>query len=341
MSVSVSVIVPVYNVEKYLRRCIDSVLAQTLTDFELILVDDGSPDESGKICEEYALKDDRIRVIHKTNDGVSSARNIGIESAIGEYLAFIDSDDCVDSDYLETFWKNQTDLTLSMHITFDESGKKLWGEPYQEYECHNVLEMDYTYLCNKLYSPYCRLYKRSSVENNKIRFPLGITWGEDGMFAGEYIKHVRSVHVIPYSGYHYVKYNSADSLSTKVREDIVDMVTTSRESYLQSLKEIVGLQFDEIKKIIEMDIKWNCVYFVNQLFYSRAMSMQDKKKILKRFMNNSYVQDTIKAKEVFYKDSSIVLAFSSADPIKKYEVLFLKRRLINKIKRVYHYVMND
>lgn len=97
----VSVIIPVYNVEQYLRRCIDSVLAQTYTDLEIILVDDGSPDGSGAICDEYAAKDSRIKVIHQANAGVSAARNAGMDLASGEYLAFIDSDDFIEPEMYE------------------------------------------------------------------------------------------------------------------------------------------------------------------------------------------------------------------------------------------------
>ena len=96
----ISVIVPVYNVENYLPRCVDSILSQSFTDFELILVDDGSPDNSGKICDEYAEKDNRVRVFHKPNGGVSSARNLGLDNALGEFVTFIDSDDYVGREYL-------------------------------------------------------------------------------------------------------------------------------------------------------------------------------------------------------------------------------------------------
>ena len=99
----VSVIVPVYNVEKLLQRCIDSILAQTFTDFELLLIDDGSKDKSGEICDEYAAKDSRIRVFHKQNGGVSTARNIGIDKAQGEWIYFVDSDDIVLPSALGTF----------------------------------------------------------------------------------------------------------------------------------------------------------------------------------------------------------------------------------------------
>lgn len=98
----ISVIVPVYKVEKYLRRSIESVLNQTYTDLEIVLVDDGSPDQCGMICDEYAQKDSRIRVIHKENGGLSSARNAGIKIAKGEYITFLDSDDYIENDAYET-----------------------------------------------------------------------------------------------------------------------------------------------------------------------------------------------------------------------------------------------
>ena len=95
----ISVIVPVYNVERYLRRCIDSILAQTFTDFELLLIDDGSKDSSGEICDEYAAKDSRIIVFHKENGGVSSARNVGLDNVRGEWVAFVDADDKISDGY--------------------------------------------------------------------------------------------------------------------------------------------------------------------------------------------------------------------------------------------------
>lgn len=103
MNPKISVIVPVYNTEKYLHRCIDSILAQTFTDFELLLIDDGSKDNSGTICDEYAAKDSRVRVFHKENGGVSSARNLGLDNAKGEWISFVDSDDYTDSYFLENF----------------------------------------------------------------------------------------------------------------------------------------------------------------------------------------------------------------------------------------------
>ena len=99
----ISIIVPVYKAEPYLHRCIDSILAQTFTDWELLLIDDGSPDSSGEICDEYASRDSRIQVFHKENGGVSSARNMGLDSMRGEYVTFVDADDCLYVDALEVF----------------------------------------------------------------------------------------------------------------------------------------------------------------------------------------------------------------------------------------------
>ena len=101
----ISIIVPVYKAEKYLSRCVDSILGQTYKDLEVILVDDGSPDGSGVLCDAYAAKDSRVRVIHKENGGVSTARNVGLDAAGGDYISFVDSDDYVDPDMYEKMVK--------------------------------------------------------------------------------------------------------------------------------------------------------------------------------------------------------------------------------------------
>ena len=112
----ISVIVPIYNAENYLHRCLDSILAQTLTDFELILVNDGSTDCSGKICDEYALKDNRIKVIHKSNGGVASARQMGVDNALGNYTIHADPDDWVEPTMLEELYKKAIEKDADMVI---------------------------------------------------------------------------------------------------------------------------------------------------------------------------------------------------------------------------------
>ena len=118
----ISVIVPVYNVENYIEKCIESILSQTYTDFELLLINDGSSDKSGSICDAYVNKDERIRVFHKKNEGVSIARNLGIKRSLGEWICFVDSDDWVENLYLEKFVENKEldeDTMVSQGIMYD------------------------------------------------------------------------------------------------------------------------------------------------------------------------------------------------------------------------------
>lgn len=123
----ISIVVPVYKVEAYLHRCVDSILAQSFTDFELILVDDGSPDNCGKICDEYAEKDKRIRVVHQKNGGLSAARNAGIDIAQGEWISFIDSDDWIHPDYLRVLYEaateQGTDISAGSYETVNDDTK--------------------------------------------------------------------------------------------------------------------------------------------------------------------------------------------------------------------------
>ena len=165
-----SIIVPIYNVEPYLRKCIDSILAQTFTDFECILVDDGSPDNCPTICDEYAKKDSRIRVIHKENGGLSDARNAGLDIAQGEYIGFVDSDDYILEDmYSQMILKMDlyhADIVVCGIENIDENGnilenwQNLCGDSvYEKEEYINNLYPDINRklcgsVCNKLYNCY-------------------------------------------------------------------------------------------------------------------------------------------------------------------------------------------
>lgn len=174
----VSVIIPVYNVEKYLDKCIKSVLRQTYTNLEVILVDDGSPDHCPAMCDEYQRLDQRIKVIHKQNGGLSSARNAGIDAATGEWLCFIDSDDYIDANMIKEMLRAaddyQADLVLCNFHFIKENGEILQRKsvlkdeilsPYQALEkLQEPLPHYYVIACNKL-------YKRSLFDD--IRFPEG------------------------------------------------------------------------------------------------------------------------------------------------------------------------
>ena len=179
----VSIIVPVYKAEKYLNRCIDSILAQTFTDWELLLIDDGSPDRSGDICDEYAKKDTRIRVFHKKNGGVSSARNAGLDVAKGQWVVFVDSDDWCEENYLCDFINTQNILheeCVVLQGRMNEVDEKVVDNlVLKECSYENVSE---AMLENNLLTfgaPYCKLYSNILIQKNRIRFPEEYSYGED------------------------------------------------------------------------------------------------------------------------------------------------------------------
>ncbi len=175
----ISVIVPVYKVEAYLSRCIDSILAQSFTDFELILVDDGSPDYCGKICDKYASKDARIRVIHQQNGGAASARNAGIDIAKGEWLAFIDSDDWVHPDYLKMLFEAVkefgADVSACRYKTVEDGTQVNNGSETALISAENAEEYWVKDRTGAVV-PWGKLYKSELFE--ALRFPDGVI-GED------------------------------------------------------------------------------------------------------------------------------------------------------------------
>ena len=169
---TISVIVPVYKVEQYLHQCIDSILAQTFTDFELILIDDGSPDNCGAICDEYAKQDARITVIHQENGGLSAARNAGIDIAKGEYLTFIDSDDWVHPMYLELLVRAVTDNSVDISVCMCTRSLGEIKSADKEYSCKILDGLSFLKDDHIIGIIACaKLYKTKLFDD--IRFPIG------------------------------------------------------------------------------------------------------------------------------------------------------------------------
>ena len=181
-----SIIVPVYKVEKYLPRCIDSILAQTFGDFELILIDDGSPDGCGRICDEYARKDKRIVVIHQKNMGVSAARNAGLDIAHGRYIGFVDSDDWIEPQMYEVMMdairENGADMAVCGVRYADEDGKFTRADRLSEgvYSRAGLLE-DVFAMPNRLGGGCCnKVFDASKIAS--VRFKVGMTIAEDALY---------------------------------------------------------------------------------------------------------------------------------------------------------------
>lgn len=174
-----SVIVPVYNVEKYLHRCVDSILAQSYSDFEVLLVDDGSMDKSGTICDEYALKDNRIRVFHQANAGVSAARNKGIDEAKGEYVIFVDSDDYILQTRLLNIKKKSADMPDFVCIfakAFEYFGASTLSLNPRIYEW-----------AIKLCVVWNAAFRLNIIKENGIRFDESLCHGEDSLFVLDFL----------------------------------------------------------------------------------------------------------------------------------------------------------
>lgn len=215
----ISVIVPVYNVEKYLNRCVDSILNQTFEDFELILVNDGSPDNCGNICDEYAQKDNRVKVIHKKNGGVSSARNAGIDTAQGEYIMFVDSDDWINENMLNDMYNMpDSDMKVSSIRMIGKDNSTEYIIDTKMYTQEDLLigffSEAFPIIC--FCGPCCKLYKKDIIFNNAVRFNEDMSLGEDTYFNLNYIKHCKSIYTSEQIYYYYMRENSG-SLFTKFR----------------------------------------------------------------------------------------------------------------------------
>lgn len=202
----ISIITPVYNTEKFLNRCIDSILSQTYSDFELILVDDGSSDSSGDICDKYALVDKRIKVFHQPNGGVSSARNFGLDRAKGEWVTFIDSDDYVSQSLLEDYMSrmhSNSDLYVQgfIDVTGGNQSKMLEEDRLVYKDCFKESEhirnsIIYSYVFNKLFNI-------NIIRRYGISFETNISMLEDTLFVFHYLKHIYSICHVPTANYYY------------------------------------------------------------------------------------------------------------------------------------------
>lgn len=205
--VKISVIVPVYNVISCISRCIDSILEQTLTDWELLLIDDGSSDGSALICDDYSSKDKRIKVFHKENGGVSSARNLGIEQASGDWIVFVDSDDWCEPNYLSDFFvENQigSDSIVLQGIKKESNGVVAKKMVFKDKSYSNIVE---GVLENSLLiygAPYSKLFSKSLIIGNGIRFPQDYSFGEDAVFFFKALSLANKIITTSACNYHYV-----------------------------------------------------------------------------------------------------------------------------------------
>lgn len=315
----ISVIVPIYNCEIHLSQCIDSILSQTFTDFDLSLINDGSKDYSGTICDEYAAKDSRVRVFHKENGGVSSARNVGLNNAKGDYVMFVDSDDILPENAIELLINNLSYADLIIGGYKDQNGNLFAIDYYKSL----ILQDEFNKFLSKsidtafLRAPWAKLFKNEILQKKKLRFDENLVFGEDHVFNISYLMYCRSIYVIKDTCYIY--YNIGNEYINKYKhhndkildfcDKITDKYKTLNKNYQLSGSRIVyGFIFDILK--INLD--------------EGVCSI----KSFKKFILNSEVRKTLHDRQNLYIKCILILAYFPTCILKLY---FL---IIKKIKNV-------
>ena len=237
----ISVIVPVYKVEEYLNRCVDSIINQTYKNLEIILVDDGSPDNCGKICDDYAKHDKRIKVIHKKNGGLSDARNAGLDIAKGKYIGFVDSDDYISENMYEILHKelvkNRADISICDYYTFDKKYPIFKLNDYEIKEYYNLNALDYVNITGLIPgdTTWNKLYKRKLFKS--IRFPLNRVYEDVGTTYKIYniAKKIITVDIKLYA-YFYRKNSISHNISLKTLLDMIEM-SNNKDDFLYNFKD--------------------------------------------------------------------------------------------------------
>lgn len=318
-----SVIVPVYNTEKYLRECIDSILDQTFTDFELILVDDGSTDSSGAICDEYADKDPRIQVIHQVNGGITVARKSGVRVARGEYVTFVDSDDWIDKDMYRIMLAGESaDVVICNMIRFTSDGM------FEIKCCVNPDEYDKQKLKDSFYPTmlfdfdYCQPAVHPSLCNKLIRCEIirnvinnvadGITYGEDALCSYACMLDAEKIHVMD-QGLYYYRENLQSVCNVYNKEMFSKLILLGTELERQFKERNNNLQSQVFGYLARHSLE--CIR--NELLYHTGVVFKEKKNRIIRF-----IDDPLLTKAICYAIPKI------KDRKTRFKLLLAKRKLI-------------
>lgn len=279
----VSIIVPVYNRVSSIQRCVQSIINQNFQDIEVLLIDDGSTDDSGAICDELAMQDVRIRVFHKENGGVSSARNLGLEAAKGEYILFCDSDDWVEPQWCEKLLAEVTEESLPICNYYrcnEESQSKNKPKKCANIPCNIDVEQFYEMNAAELLGiPWNKLFDREKIEEHHIRFRDGLSLGEDLLFVLQYLKTgIRTISFINEPLYHY-SVSGTDSLSQK---------------YYPNLEEIYKIQFQCIEETLRFlgsferneSAFWHSYFYAIERTFDNNLSSQNTEKWVQKHKKN-------------------------------------------------------
>lgn len=301
----VSVIVPVYNIEKYLPRCIESILDQTYKNWEAIFINDGSIDNSLKVLEEYKKRDERIKIIDKKNAGSGAARNDGIETSKGKYIAFLDSDDWYEEDFLEKLYnnliENSSDVSMcNPKMTYDDinKNKKINTYFFNEIELNKTPEKILGILAMPVV--WNKLYKKDIIVKNRIKFP-NYSFCEDVEFLYKTFLYANKVSKIEDDLYNY--YQREDSETKKIKEESIEQVY----KVIKNIENYVKENFIE-KLEIFYQYKIQFLYSISQILLLRTNSDKRLKKLVNK--NNNLMVKNIKLKKIS-KNKKILVYYTA------------------------------
>lgn len=291
----VSIIVPVYNAERYLNRCIDSILSQTMPDFELLLIDDGSKDKSGRICDEYSEKDARVRAFHKPNGGVSSARNLGLANASGEWITYVDADDRCSYIYLEHLLSKVdegTDLIVSYAVICDSMGEK--AEVYPEYRV-DATNFERLFVDSDMHwhtSPWAKLYRANIIYENGLRFNELMHIGEDADFLFSFMLITDEIYVSSGTDYYYTC-DVSGSLTKRINN--VDSELASYRTIRYLVDRIIRQKNIKDNRAIE-NLGWLVASYVrrvlNSLYHNSYLKADKRIEVIKSLDLALYLQNS-------------------------------------------------
>ena len=259
----ISIIVPVYNAQKYIKRCVESIVNQSYQKWELILIDDGSKDDSSLICDELKQTDSRIHVVHTVNQGASAAINRGLDEATGDYITFVDADDWVEPNHLEVL-VNQIDSDVDLCINSFIADLYYGSRPYQYKEVKtqdNIESINafFTILLQHSQFLWNKLFKSNIIKDNHIRFNTNISLGEDNIFILEYLNYIRGLSASSVCTYHYDQIDE-NPFSLGRRKRSVDSITYQLKNNCEAILKLYD------KYNIELLYEYASDYFYTRIF---------------------------------------------------------------------------
>lgn len=300
--IKISIIMPVYKVEQYVGKAIESIQAQSLKEWEFLIVDDGTPDLSGEICDEYAKNDDRIKVFHKENGGAPSARNMAIEMAKGKYMYFMDSDDWAEPNMLEEMYqlaeKNQSQLVVSgFYIdTYYDQNKYISEKVFVDDAVYSNAEMfrknAYKYYDkNLLYTPWNKLYLAEYIKNNDLRFPK--TLWDDFPFNISVVKDIEKVTVSSKAYYHFIRAR-VESETAAYRSGMYEK-REEEHGWMVSLFKYWGVNDEKSREMIARRYIERFVGCIENLTNSKCdLKHKEKRADVKKMILNPRVSEALK-----------------------------------------------